>query len=66
MATDEEVTVDINIDEAVVEEVKEAKVPYEKKIIDPYWGNVEKTQVVCIFIYPDGTSSTASVMNSDL
>ena len=36
-----------------------------KKIVNPYWGNEEKTQVVCTFEYEDGTSLTASVMNSD-
>jgi len=36
----------------------------DKKIINPYWGNEENTQVVCEFEYEDGTSLTASVMNT--
>jgi hypothetical protein len=36
-----------------------------KKIVNPYWGNDEKTQVVCTFEYEDGTSLTASVMNTN-
>ena len=37
-----------------------------KKIIDPYWGNDDKTQVICTFEYEDGTSLTASVMNTPI
>lgn len=36
----------------------------EKKIVDPYWGDEGKTQVVCTFEYEDGSSLTASVMNT--
>lgn len=35
-----------------------------KKIVNPYWGDDAKTQVVCTFEYEDGTSLTASVMNT--
>jgi hypothetical protein len=35
-----------------------------KKILNPYWGDEAKTQIVCEFEYDDGTSLTASVMNT--
>jgi len=37
----------------------------DKKIVDPYWGDEGKSQVVCTFEYEDGSSLTASVMNTD-
>jgi hypothetical protein len=36
-----------------------------KKIIDPVWGNNEKTHIMCIFEYEDGSSSNASIMNTE-
>jgi hypothetical protein len=36
----------------------------KKKIINPVWANIEKTHVMCMFEYEDGTSVTASVMNT--
>jgi hypothetical protein len=35
-----------------------------KKIVNPYWADEAKTQIVCTFEYEDGTSLTASVMNT--
>lgn len=37
----------------------------ERKIIDPYWGNQEHTQIVCKFHYEDGRVLDVSVVNTD-
>ena len=36
-----------------------------RKIENPYWGNQEKTQVICEFNYEGGPVVTAAVSNTD-
>lgn len=37
----------------------------EKDIIEPYWGNNLKTQIICKFKYKDGGIATASVSKTE-
>lgn len=37
----------------------------ERKILNPFWGNPDKTQIICEFEYSNGEKLTASVSNPD-
>ena len=37
----------------------------ERKFSDPYWGNQQKTQVICQFHHKDGKTQTASIMDTE-
>ena len=36
----------------------------KRKIIEPYWGNKEKTQIICQFHYENGPIQTAAVTDT--
>jgi hypothetical protein len=37
----------------------------ERKIVDPYWGNADHTQIICKFEYEDGRILDVSIVNTN-